>query len=49
LLLAVAATLVLGIVPNEVFHAAQSGAQVLQSPASTPVAPALPVKPLPMR
>jgi NADH-quinone oxidoreductase subunit N len=49
LLLAVAATLVLGIVPNEVFHAAQSGAQVLQSPTSAPVAPALPVEPLPMR
>jgi hypothetical protein len=32
LLLAVAATLVLGIVPGEVLRAAQSGAHTLQAP-----------------
>jgi NADH-quinone oxidoreductase subunit N len=43
LLLAVAATLVLGIVPGPTLHAAQSGAQTLQAPApasqSEPLAP----------
>ena len=37
---AAAATLMLGIVPNTVLHAAQSGAQTLQAPAPEPVAPA---------
>jgi hypothetical protein len=32
LLLAVAATLILGIVPNEVLHAAEAGAHTLQPP-----------------
>jgi NADH-quinone oxidoreductase subunit N len=36
LLLAVAATLVLGIVPNEVLRAADAGAHTLQAPSSTP-------------
>jgi NADH-quinone oxidoreductase subunit N len=34
LLFAVAATLVLGIVPNEVLHAAEAGAHTLQAPPS---------------
>ncbi|MGB0082091.1 MAG: NADH-quinone oxidoreductase subunit N [Terracidiphilus sp.] len=41
LLLAVAATLVLGIIPGAVLHAAQSAAHTLQSPPQTPV-PAVP-------
>ncbi len=36
LLLAVATTLVLGIVPNEVLRAAEAGAHTLQAPSSTP-------------
>ena len=35
-----AATLMLGIVPNTVLHAAQSGAQTLQAPTSEPIEPA---------
>ncbi len=34
LLLAVAATLVLGIVPDDVLHAAEAGAHTLQAPPS---------------
>ena len=33
LLLAVAATLILGIAPGEVLHAAEAGAHTLQTPA----------------
>jgi NADH-quinone oxidoreductase subunit N len=47
LLLAVAATLVLGIVPNEVLHAAQSGAHTLQAPPPETAAPAIPIAPMP--
>jgi hypothetical protein len=36
LLLAVAATLVLGIAPGSVLHAAQMGASTLQAPLATP-------------
>jgi NADH-quinone oxidoreductase subunit N len=36
---AAAATLMLGIVPNTVLHAAQSGAQTLQAPIPQPTAP----------
>jgi NADH-quinone oxidoreductase subunit N len=45
LLFAVAATLVLGIIPGDVLHAAQSGAYTLQAPPveiSAPVNPASP-------
>jgi len=35
LLLAVAATLILGIAPGEVLHAAEAGAHTLQTPAQT--------------
>lgn len=38
LLFAVAATLVLGIIPGNVLHAAQSGARTLQVPAASPTA-----------
>lgn len=48
LLLAVAATLVLGIVPGEVLRAAQSGAHTLQAPPPEATAPALTVEPQPM-
>ena len=44
LLLAVAATLVLGIVPGEVLHAVQSGAHTLEAPAPESAAPSLPVQ-----
>jgi len=39
LLLAVAATLVLGIIPNDVLHAAESGAHTLQAPPAETSAP----------
>ena len=39
LLLAVAATLILGIVPNEVLRAAEAGAHTLQAPAAPPQIP----------
>ncbi len=41
LLFAVAATLVLGIVPGEVLHAAEAGAHTLQAPPDTAVTPAI--------
>lgn len=44
LLLAVAATLWLGIAPGEMLHAVQSGAHTLQAPASDSAAPGLPVQ-----
>jgi hypothetical protein len=39
LLFAVAATLVLGIVPGEVLHAAEAGAHTLQAPPAAAVEP----------
>jgi len=47
LLLAVAATLVLGIVPGEVLRAAQSGAHTLQAPPADDAVPAMTVMPQP--
>jgi NADH-quinone oxidoreductase subunit N len=47
LLLAVAATLVLGIVPGEVLRAAESGAHTLQAPPPETVTPGIAVEPQP--
>jgi NADH-quinone oxidoreductase subunit N len=47
LLLAVAATLVLGIVPNNVLHAAEAGARTLQAPPTEISAPVNAVVPQP--
>ncbi len=44
LLLAVAATLILGIAPGEVLHAVQSGAHTLEAPAPDSATPSLPVQ-----
>jgi NADH-quinone oxidoreductase subunit N len=41
LLISVAATLVLGIVPNQALHAAQAAAHTLQTPPITPAAPVM--------
>jgi len=49
LLLSVAATLVLGIVPGTVLHAAQSGALTLQGPSPEPAVRVLGVEPAPNR
>jgi NADH-quinone oxidoreductase subunit N len=45
LLLAVAATLVLGIVPGDVLHAAESGAHTLQAPPVEISSPEIPAGP----
>jgi NADH-quinone oxidoreductase subunit N len=45
LLLAVAATLVLGIVPGDVLHAAESGAHTLQAPPAETSSPEIPTGP----
>jgi NADH-quinone oxidoreductase subunit N len=47
LLLAVAATLVLGIVPNEVLRAAEAGAHTLEAPPVPAVTPAVNAAPVP--
>jgi NADH-quinone oxidoreductase subunit N len=47
LLLAIAATLVLGIVPNEVLHAAEAGAHTLQPPPPQQSSPDITIERLP--